>query len=129
VNGAPRSLVNTKGDFKSYPGQAGATRDACGPFLFKYAGARMGSRANLTAAGCGYICGYAVDNPSTRLRGRALSGTLPKAGSSHLAPRTKPGRPPMVEHTKFRIWDIAAGTFIAISVVSSLAFFVASAIH
>ncbi len=35
----------------------------------------------------------------------------------------------MDKQTKMEIWDLAAGTFIAVSVVSSIAFIVASAIH
>ena len=35
----------------------------------------------------------------------------------------------MDDNTKLQIWDLAAGTFIAVSVVSSMAFMVASAIH
>ena len=36
---------------------------------------------------------------------------------------------PMDEITKTEIWDLAAGTFIVISMVSGLAFIIASAIH
>jgi len=39
------------------------------------------------------------------------------------------GRTPMDEQTKTEIWDVAAGTFIAVSVFSSMAYFIASAIH
>jgi hypothetical protein len=35
----------------------------------------------------------------------------------------------MDEQTKTEIWDLAAGTFIAVSVFSSMAYFIASAIH
>jgi hypothetical protein len=35
----------------------------------------------------------------------------------------------MDEQTKMEIWDLAAGTFIAVSVVSSMAFIIASAVH
>jgi len=35
----------------------------------------------------------------------------------------------MSEHLKSEIWDLAAGTFIAVSVVSGMAFIIASAIH
>jgi hypothetical protein len=34
----------------------------------------------------------------------------------------------MDEQTKSEIWDLTAGTFIAVSVVSSLAYLIASAI-
>jgi hypothetical protein len=39
------------------------------------------------------------------------------------------GRDPMDEQTKTEIWDLAAGTFIAVSVVSGMAFIIANAIH
>jgi len=39
------------------------------------------------------------------------------------------GREPMSEHLKGEIWDLAAGTFIAVSVVSGVAYIIASAIH
>ena len=39
------------------------------------------------------------------------------------------GRPPMSECTKTEIWDLAAGTFIAVSVVGGMAFIIASAIQ
>jgi len=35
----------------------------------------------------------------------------------------------MDEQTKTEIWDLAAGAFIAVSVVSSKAYFIASAIQ
>ena len=35
----------------------------------------------------------------------------------------------MDEHTKMEIWDLAAGTFIAVSVVSGMAFIIANAIY
>jgi hypothetical protein len=35
----------------------------------------------------------------------------------------------MDEQTKSEIWDLAAGTFIAVSVFSGVAFIVVSAIH
>ena len=35
----------------------------------------------------------------------------------------------MAEYSKTEIWDLAAGTFIAISVVSGVAFIICSAIH
>jgi hypothetical protein len=35
----------------------------------------------------------------------------------------------MDEQTKSEIWDLAAGTFIAVSVFSSMAFIIANAIH
>jgi hypothetical protein len=35
----------------------------------------------------------------------------------------------MDEHTRMEIWDMAAGTFIAVSVLSGMAFIIASAIH
>jgi hypothetical protein len=35
----------------------------------------------------------------------------------------------MDEYTKTEIWDQAAGTFIAVSVVSGMAFIIASAMH
>jgi hypothetical protein len=35
----------------------------------------------------------------------------------------------MSEYTKTEIWDLAAGTFIAVSVVGGLAFIIASAIQ
>jgi hypothetical protein len=35
----------------------------------------------------------------------------------------------MDDNTRAEMWDLAAGTFIAVSIVSSMAFFVASAIH
>ena len=35
----------------------------------------------------------------------------------------------MDERTKMEIWDLAAGTVIAVSVVSGMAFIIASAIH
>jgi hypothetical protein len=35
----------------------------------------------------------------------------------------------MDDNTKHAIWDLAAGTFIAVSVVSSMAYIVASAVH
>jgi hypothetical protein len=35
----------------------------------------------------------------------------------------------MDEHSKGEIWDLAAGTFIAVSVVTGMAFIIASAIH
>jgi hypothetical protein len=34
----------------------------------------------------------------------------------------------MDEQTRFEIWDLAAGTFIAVTVVSSLAYAIVSAI-
>jgi hypothetical protein len=39
------------------------------------------------------------------------------------------GETPMDEQTKTEIWDLAAGTFIAVSVVSGMAFIIANAIH
>ena len=36
---------------------------------------------------------------------------------------------PMDEITKTEIWDLAAGTFIAVSVVSGVAYIIASAIY
>ena len=39
------------------------------------------------------------------------------------------GREPMDEHVRSQIWDLAAGTFIAVSVVSGMAFIIASAVH
>ena len=38
-------------------------------------------------------------------------------------------RAPMDEYTKAEIWDLAAGTFIAVSVVSGVAYIIASAIY
>ena len=35
----------------------------------------------------------------------------------------------MANYTKTEIWDLAAGTFIAVSVVSGVAYIIASAIH
>ena len=35
----------------------------------------------------------------------------------------------MGESTKTEIWDLAVGTFIAVSFVSTMAFIIASAIH
>jgi hypothetical protein len=35
----------------------------------------------------------------------------------------------MDEQTKTEIWDLAAGTFIAVSVFSSMAFIIVRAIH
>ena len=35
----------------------------------------------------------------------------------------------MSEYTKTEIWDLAAGTFIAVSVVGGMAFIIASAIQ
>ena len=37
--------------------------------------------------------------------------------------------PPMADYTKTEIWDLAAGTFIAVSVVGGLALIIASAIQ
>ena len=39
------------------------------------------------------------------------------------------GVAPMDEITKTEIWDLAAGTFIVVSMISGLAFIIASAIH
>jgi hypothetical protein len=39
------------------------------------------------------------------------------------------GEPPMDEYTKTEVWDLAAGTFIAVSVFSGMAFIIVSAIH
>ena len=39
------------------------------------------------------------------------------------------GRETMSEHLKDEIWDLAAGTIIAVSVVSGVAYVIASAIH
>ena len=39
------------------------------------------------------------------------------------------GGDPMDEQTKTEIWDLAAGTFIAVSVVSGMVFIIANAIH
>ena len=57
------------------------------------------------------------------------SGTLPGfAGLAFL--RLGPmGEAPMDEITKTEIWDLAAGTFIVVSMISGLAFIIASAIH
>ena len=56
------------------------------------------------------------------------SGTLP--GFASLVLRLGPmGEAPMDEITKTEIWDLAAGTFIVVSMVSGLAFIIASAIH
>ena len=38
-------------------------------------------------------------------------------------------RPPMTEYTKAEIWDFAAGTFIAVSLVGGMALIIASAIQ
>ena len=38
------------------------------------------------------------------------------------------GEAPMDKITKTEIWDLAAGTFIVVSVVSGMAFIIASAI-
>jgi len=38
------------------------------------------------------------------------------------------GREPLDENTKTEIWDLAVGTFIAVSIVSGMAFIIASAI-
>jgi hypothetical protein len=38
-------------------------------------------------------------------------------------------KPEMDQQTRAEIWDLAAGTFIAVSVVSSLAFVIVSAIY
>jgi hypothetical protein len=35
----------------------------------------------------------------------------------------------MDNNTKTEIWDLAAGTFIAVSVISGMAFIIAAAIH
>jgi hypothetical protein len=35
----------------------------------------------------------------------------------------------MTEYTKTEIWDLAAGTFIAVSLVGGMAFIIASAIQ
>jgi hypothetical protein len=35
----------------------------------------------------------------------------------------------MDEQTKTEIWDLAAGTFIAVSVVSGMAYIIATAMH
>jgi hypothetical protein len=35
----------------------------------------------------------------------------------------------MDDNTKSEIWDLAAGTFIAVSVMSSMAFIIAKAVH
>jgi hypothetical protein len=39
------------------------------------------------------------------------------------------GEAPMDEITKTEIWDLAAGTFIVVSMVSGVAYIIASAIH
>ena len=55
-------------------------------------------------------------------------GTLP--GFAGLFLRLGPmGEAPMDEITKTEVWDLAAGMFIVISMVSGLAFIIASAIH
>jgi hypothetical protein len=41
----------------------------------------------------------------------------------------KRGRHPMDEQMKTEIWDLAAGTFIAVSVVSGMAYIIATAVH
>jgi len=38
------------------------------------------------------------------------------------------GREPLDENTKTEIWGLAVGTFIAVSIVSGMAFIIASAI-
>jgi hypothetical protein len=35
----------------------------------------------------------------------------------------------MDKQTKMEIWDLAAGTFIAVSIVSGMAYIIAGAIH
>ena len=39
------------------------------------------------------------------------------------------GPPAMDDGTKSEIWDLAAGTFIAVSVVSGMTYIIAAAIH
>ena len=60
---------------------------------------------------------------------RVSSGTLPSFAGLGFAGWRPTGEPPMDEYTKTEIWDLAAGTFIAVSVVSGMAFIIASAIH
>ena len=55
-------------------------------------------------------------------------GTLP--GFTELVLRLGAnGREPMSEHLKSEIWDLATGTIIAVSIVSGVAYIIASAIH
>jgi hypothetical protein len=59
---------------------------------------------------------------------RAASGTFQAGGGLDLW-RWPKGGLPMDENTKSEIWDLAAGTFIAVSVVSSMAFIIANALR
>jgi hypothetical protein len=57
------------------------------------------------------------------------AGTFGGCGGLGFAGWRPTGETPMDEHTKMEIWDLAAGTFIAVSVVSGMAFIIANAIH
>ena len=41
----------------------------------------------------------------------------------------RPGRKPMDKYVKSEIWDLVAGTFIAVSVFTGMAFIIVSAIR
>jgi hypothetical protein len=61
--------------------------------------------------------------------GGARGGTLGGRGGLGFAGWRPTGETPMDKQTKTEIWDLVAGTFIAVSIVSGMAFIVASAIH
>ena len=56
-------------------------------------------------------------------------GTLPSFAGLFFLRLGANGRETMSEHLKDEIWDLAAGTIIAVSVVSGVAYVIASAIH
>jgi hypothetical protein len=62
-------------------------------------------------------------------REAASGGTLGGCGELGFAGWRPTGEFPMDKQTKTEIWDLAAGTFIAISVVSGMAYIIANAIH
>ena len=59
----------------------------------------------------------------------ACWGHFLRAGCLVTCKQRQTGETPMDKNTKTEIWDLAAGTFIAISVVSGAAFIICSAIH
>jgi hypothetical protein len=71
---------------------------------------------------------YRFHDPATPIK-VGPRGTIRGGDGLYLAAGGQREEIPMDEYTKTEIWDLAAGTFIAVSVVSSMAFIIASAIH
>jgi hypothetical protein len=76
-----------------------------------------------------FLAEHFCSSSNDEVHARASSGTLHWLRRFRFCRPEANRRALRDEYTKTEIWDLAAGTFIAVSVVRGMAFIIASAIH